>query len=76
MMAARPSLSAKVQARGPTFEAAYRAHHDRVYSQCLRYGGGNPSFAEDVLALEKIAAMLSNSFGTADDGMAKGRIHQ
>ena len=48
MMAARLSLSANAQARGPTFEAAYKAHHRHVYCQCLRYGGGNPSFAEDV----------------------------
>jgi RNA polymerase sigma-70 factor, ECF subfamily len=48
MMAVRLSLSAKAQSRGPTFEACYRAHHRRVYHHCLRYGGGNASFAEDV----------------------------
>ena len=38
--------------------------------------GESSKFGEELLALEKIAAMLSNSFGAADDGMAKGRIHQ
>ena len=38
--------------------------------------GENSKFGGELLALEKIAAMLSNSFGAADDGMAKGRIHQ
>ena len=48
MMAARVRLSAKATAPGPTFEACYKAHHGRVYHHCLRYGGGNASFAEDV----------------------------
>jgi RNA polymerase sigma-70 factor (ECF subfamily) len=48
MMAARVSLPATAKGRGPTFEACYRAHHARVYHHCLRYGGGNASFAEDV----------------------------
>lgn len=35
-------------ARGLTFQACYEAHRRRVYHLCLRYGGGNPTFAEDV----------------------------
>jgi hypothetical protein len=38
--------------------------------------GENSKFDEELLAWEKIADMLSNSFGAAYDGMAKGRIHQ
>lgn len=43
-----PAPTPKIPAAPPTFEACYEAHRQRVYHLCLRYGGGNPSFAEDV----------------------------
>jgi hypothetical protein len=38
--------------------------------------GEGSKFGEELLALQKIAAMLLKSFEAADDGMAKSRIHQ
>lgn len=48
MAASVRAPAAEVQAADLTFAACYEAHRDRVYHLCLRYGGGDVGFAEDV----------------------------
>lgn len=46
-LAHMPSIS-RLAERGATFEACYAAYRERIYRWCLRYGGGDAGWAEDV----------------------------
>src|SRR5687768_11994220 len=49
MLASAHPLQMPKGARAPmTFEACYQEHRQRVYRWALRYGGGKPSWAEDL----------------------------
>jgi RNA polymerase sigma factor (sigma-70 family) len=58
------------RAHALTFKACYDAHWDRVFHLCLRYGGGNAAWAEDVAhdVFIKLLEHLPSLDTTADLG--------